>query len=129
MYSVVSADPGLKSLSLYGSPQDGEGRGEKGCCLHGISLVDDGPWWQGMRGQCVVDGDRDPAGGLGSSLDQLADVSFKGEVTTFMFHHVYPIHPLQTQGNMSREQLANGYHPFQKPDRRVLMEPTKQPFL
>lgn len=75
-------------------------------------LVDDGPRRQGMRGQCVVDGDRDPAGGLGSSLDQLADVSFKGEVTALMLHHMYPIHPLQTQGNMSRGQLAKGYRPL-----------------
>lgn len=103
---------GLKSLSLYGSPLDGGGRGEEGCCLHSIGLVNDGPWWQGMRGQCVVDGDRDPAGGFGSSLDQLADVSFKGEVTALMLHHMYPIHPLQTQGNMSRGQrkCSNGAH-------------------
>lgn len=56
-----------------------------------------------MRGQCVVDGDRDPAGGQGPTLDQLADVSLKGEVTSLMLHHMNPIHPLQTQGNTSRE--------------------------
>jgi hypothetical protein len=55
-----------------------------------------------MRGQCVVDGNRDPAGGQGPTLDQLANVSLKGEVTSLMFHHMNPIHPLQTQGEMSR---------------------------
>lgn len=87
------------------STGQGEGRGEEGCCsLRGIRLVDDGPRWKGVRGQCVVDGDRDPAGGQGPTLDQLADVSLEGEVTPLMLHHVDPIHPLQTQGNMSRGQ-------------------------
>lgn len=82
----------------------GQGRGGEESCSHGgISLVDDGPRWKGMRGQCVVDGDRDPAGGQGPTLDQLADVSLKGEVTSLMLHHMNPIHPLQTQGNTSRE--------------------------
>lgn len=98
----------------------GEGRGGKGCCLHGrISLVDNGPRWKGIRGQCVVDGDGDPEGGQGPTLDQLGDVSLKGEVTSLMFHHMNPIHPLRTQGNY--EQRASGHRallPQVPPSRR-----------
>lgn len=88
-----------------------------------------------MRGQRVVDGDGEPAGGQGPTLDQLADVSLKGEVTSLMLHHMNPIHPLQTHGNMSRGQAAKGHCcpkyplPEEGPAISLMAESMKQSFV
>lgn len=84
--------------------------GGAGRCSHvGIRLVEDGPRRQSVGGERVVDGNGNAAGGQGPTLDQLADVSFEGEMTPLMLRHVHPIHPLQTQGDMGRgEQVRAG---------------------
>lgn len=78
-----------------------------GCCSPGgICLGDNGPWWQGVGGECIVDGDGNAAGRQGPTLDQLADVSLKGKMAPLMLCYMDPIHPLQTKGDMGRGQQA-----------------------
>lgn len=104
----ASQSQGLTSAKatqpLVGRPMGGVVSGVErgaGCCsLGGIRPVEDGPWRQRVGGECVVDGNGNAAGGQGPTLDQLADVSFEGEMPPLMLHHMHPIHPLQTQGDM-----------------------------
>lgn len=63
-----------------------------------------------MGGERVVDGKGNTAGGQGPALDQLADVSFEGEVTPLVLCHMDPIHPLQTQGDMGRVRQVSASH-------------------
>lgn len=58
-------------------------------------LEDDGPRWQGVGGERVVDSNGDAAGGEGPTLDQLADVCLEGEMAALVLCHVDPIHPLK----------------------------------
>lgn len=48
-----------------------------------------------MGGQGVVEGHGDAAQGARAALHHAADVSLKGQVPPFMFHHLHPVHPLQ----------------------------------
>lgn len=58
-------------------------------------LEENGARWQGVGGECVVDGDSDAAGGEGPTLDQLADVCLEGEMAPLVLCHMDPIHPLK----------------------------------
>lgn len=70
------------------------------CSLGGVRLVEDGPWRQGVGGECVVDGNSNAAGRQGPTLDQLADVDLEGKMAPLVLCYMDPIHPLQTQGDM-----------------------------
>lgn len=70
------------------------------CSLGGVRLVEDGPWRQGIGGECVVDGNSNAAGRQGPTLDQLADVDLEGKMASLVLCYMDPIHPLQTQGDM-----------------------------
>lgn len=113
--SLASQRQGLTSAKatqpLVGRPVGRVGSGVEGgagcCSLGDIRLVEDGPWRQSVGGERVVDGNGNAAGGQGPTLDQLADVSFEGEMTPLMLRHMHPIHPLQTQGDMGREEQVS----------------------
>lgn len=60
-----------------------------------VSHVLDGAWGQRVGGQGVVEGDGDAAQGARAALHHAADVSLKGQVPPFVFHHLHPVHPLQ----------------------------------